>query len=310
MKSVILVFPGQGSQVMGMGQAFAETTAGRELLEQADDALGFGLGRLMKEGPLEELTLTSNAQPALLVAGILAFNYLIESVNMPIGEVAGLVAGHSLGEYTAVCAAGGMDFDSAVRLVRLRGEEMAKAKGGAMAAVLGLDPTAAEALAGTVAGSGIVLANDNSAGQQVFSGPEGAFGAFEDAAKVAGAKRVIRLNVSGAFHTPAMADAARAVGDYVAGKPLKDLEVGCVMNAAAVAESAAQNVATGLVAQVTGRVRWRESMVHAADAGVTQVVELGVGKVLAGLAGRCDARLSGVSLDSPAAIDAWLEAWA
>jgi [acyl-carrier-protein] S-malonyltransferase len=313
MKNVMLVFPGQGSQVVGMGVAFASTPAGKELLERADEALGFGLSRLMREGPLEELTLTQNAQPALLVSGMLAFNHLIHCAKKPVGAVAALVAGHSLGEYTAVCAAGGLGFEEAVRLVRLRGEAMARAEGGAMAAVLGLDSAAAEALAGVVAPSGVVLANDNSPGQQVFSGPAQAFADFEGAAKAAGAKRVIRLNVSGAFHTAAMEAAARAVRERIIGSEdhriigVGGLAVPCVMNVSAMAESEGAVVAENLVRQITGRVRWREGMIFAAEAGVDTVVELGVGKVLGGLAGRCDGRLRGVSLESPAGIEEWLE---
>lgn len=306
MKNVMLVFPGQGSQVVGMGQAFAATPAGKELLERADAALGFDLSRLMREGPLEELTLTSNAQPALLVAGMLAFNHLNSCVNEPLEEVVALVGGHSLGEYTAVCAAGGFSFEEAVKLVRLRGEEMAKAEGGAMAAVLGLDSAAAEALAGVVGRHGIVLANDNSAGQQVFSGPASAFVDFEAAAKTAGAKRVIRLNVSGAFHTEAMRPAAGAVTEGLRVSGCRDLKVPCVMNISARGEQVGAKVAENLVAQITGRVRWRESMVFAAEQGISSVVELGVGKVLSGLASRCDARLAGVSLESPEAVEAWV----
>ncbi|MBI1309183.1 MAG: acyltransferase domain-containing protein [Proteobacteria bacterium] len=313
-KNRVFVFPGQGSQVVGMGGAFAATQGGRELLEEADDVLGFGLSRLMAEGPLEELTLTQNAQPALLVAGMLAFNHLIKCVNKPLSEVAGYVAGHSLGEYTAVCAAGGMDFATALGCVRLRGQEMAAVRGGAMAAVLGLGSQDLR-VSGSQAG-GWVLANDNCPGQVVFSGPEEGFVAFEAAAKDAGAKRVLRLNVSGAFHTAGMRPAGEKVGEYLGFKGLKELVVPCVMNATAVAEREAEKVRAGLVAQVSSRVRWREGMMLVAEEGTrneergsegkVEVVELGVGKVLAGLAGRCDGRLVGVSLEAPGEVEEWL----
>lgn len=307
MKNVMFVFPGQGSQVVGMGQAFAATPAGKELLERADAALGFDLSRLMREGPLEELTLTENAQPALLVSGVLAFNHLISCVKKPVGEVAALVGGHSLGEYTAVCAAGGLDFEDAVRLVRLRGEAMATAEGGAMGAVLGLTEDGMLGLGEALGASGWVIANDNSPGQVVISGPARHFEVAEAAAKTAGAKRVIRLNVSGAFHTAAMVPAAEAVAEALRVSGSQDLRVPCVMNFTARPECVGAKVVENLVAQITGRVRWRESMLFAAEQGVTQVVELGVGKVLGGLAGRCDARLSGVSLDTPEAVESWVK---
>lgn len=290
-----------------MGQAFAAEKPERHLFEEIDDALEMRLFRLMQEGPLDELTLTQNTQPALLACGAVALHYLLRVSGKRIDELAAFVAGHSLGEYTAVHAAGGMNAPTAARLVRLRGETMATVHGGAMVAVLGLTPDAAEGLVE----DGITFANDNAAGQSVFSGFMGGETqkqAFEARVKEAGGKRCIWLNVSGPFHTPAMRPAAEAVGSFLAAHPLKDLRVPCLMNATATPCQTAAEVATNLQAQVTGRVRWRESMVWAAEHGVTQVVELGAGSVLSGLAKRCDARLAGVSLDSPAAMDAWLNA--
>jgi [acyl-carrier-protein] S-malonyltransferase len=305
MKKRVFVFPGQGSQVVGMGADFRHDAAGRALFEAADEAIGFNLSRLMLEGPAEELTLTQNAQPALLVTGLAALDYLLRQAGKPVAEMASFVAGHSLGEYTAVAAAGGLSLDDAVRLVRVRGMAMSKAEGGGMSAILGLEPAIAEKVA---AQNGVVLANDNAVGQVIFSGPLDALTKAEEAAKVAGAKRCLRLNVSGPFHTPAMRGAAEAVRDELAQMGVKDLQVGCMMNASAKVEMQSAVVAEGLVAQVTGRIRWREGMMALAEMGVEEVVELGVGKVLSGLASRCDARLTGVSLDSRAAVDAWLEA--
>jgi [acyl-carrier-protein] S-malonyltransferase len=302
----MFVFPGQGSQSVGMGQAFLAGAPERELLESVEDALKFKLGKLMAEGPLDELTQTQNTQPALMVCGAMACQYLLRTVRQPIQNMAACVAGHSLGEYTAVHAAGGLAAPTMARLVRLRGEEMAKVKGGAMVAVLGLVPEAAAALES----DGITFANDNASGQAVFSGflgGEPQKQAFEAAAKAAGAKRCMWLNVSGPFHTPNMKPAAEAVAAFLAAHPLQPLAVPCMMNATATAEHTPTAVQTALPAQVAGRVRWREGMVAAANAGITQVVELGAGKVLAGLASRCDARLTGIALDTPAAIDAWLE---
>lgn len=304
MKKRVFVFPGQGSQAVGMGADFRQDAAGNALFEAADEAIGLNLSRLMLEGPAEELTLTQNAQPALLVTGFAALDYLVRQAGKPIAEVADFVAGHSLGEYTAVAAAGGLNVADAVRLVRVRGLAMSKAEGGGMSAILGLEPVVAEKVA---AENGVVLANDNAVGQVIFSGPIDALAKAEEAAKAAGAKRCLRLNVSGPFHTPAMRGAAEAVREELAQMGVKDLQVGCMMNASAKVETQGAVVADGLVAQVTGRIRWREGMIALAEMGVEEVVELGVGKVLSGLASRCDGRLRGVSLDSRAAADAWLE---
>ena len=300
-----LVFPGQGSQTTGMGQDFAADGACKELFERADEALGFGLSKLMWAGDANELTQTQNAQPALLVCGLVALEYLKKQTCLRVEEIAGFVAGHSLGEYTAVAAAGGMDFETAVKLVRLRGQAMVDSGvAGSMSAILGLEANVAEKIA---AETGVVFANDNSAGQAIFSGAVDKLAVAEEAAKAAGAKRALRLNVAGPFHTPEMKPAAEKVGEFLQVNPLKDLVIPCVMNATAQPKQVGADVADGLVAQVTSRVRWRESMMYVAEQGVTQVVELGVGKVLGGLTSRCDGRLSGVSLENRAGVDAWLE---
>lgn len=308
MNKLCFAFPGQGSQVPGMGKDFAEEAFARELFEQADDALGFGLTKLMGGEDAETLTRTENAQPALLVCGLVALEYLKRQAGKSVAEMAAFVAGHSLGEYTAVAAAGGMDFATAVRLVRLRGEAMRDCgQAGSMSAILGLEPEVADKVARE---AGVVFANDNAPGQAIFSGPVEALAKAEEAAKAAGAKRALRLNVSGPFHTPVMTGAAGEVRAFLQNHPLRDLSVPCVMNASAAPKQASGEVAEGLVAQVTGRVRWRESMVFMADKGVERVVELGVGKVLTGMASRIDARLSGVSLASRAEVDAFVESLA
>lgn len=304
-KDTVFVFPGQGSQTLGMGSDFANDTACRELFERADEALSFGLSKLMWGSEAAELTLTQNAQPALLVSGLAALEYLKKQAGLPVEKLAAFVAGHSLGEYTAVAAAGGLSFENAVKLVRLRGQAMAGsgAEGG-MSAILGLEPEVADKVARE---AGVVFANDNSVGQAIFSGELAKLAVAEEAAKAAGAKRALRLNVSGPFHTPVMKPAAERVAEFLKTSPLRELVVPCVMNASAEARTKAEAVAEGLVAQVTGRVRWREGMIQLAEQGVTQVVELGVGKVLTGLAGRCDARLTGISFENREAIDTWLE---
>lgn len=289
-----------------MGKDFAEESFAKELFEQADDALSLGLTKLMWGDDAAVLTQTENAQPALLVCGLVALEYVKRHSGKSVAELAACVAGHSLGEYTAVAAAGGMDFETAVKLVRLRGEAMRDCgQQGSMSAILGLEPEVADTVARE---AGVVFANDNAPGQAIFSGPVAALEKAEEAAKAAGAKRALRLNVSGPFHTPVMTGAAGEVRDYLQSHPLRDLAVPCVMNVHAAGKQAAGEVAEGLVAQVTGRVRWRESMMYVAEQGVEQVVELGVGKVLTGMAARCDARLSGISLANRAEVDAFLQA--
>ncbi len=289
-----------------MGKDFAEESFAKELFEQADDALGFGLTKLMWGEDAAALTQTENAQPALLVTGLVALEYLKRQSGKTVAELVACVAGHSLGEYTAMAAAGGMDFETAVKLVRLRGEAMRDCgQEGSMSAILGLDPEVVDKVAKE---SGVVFANDNGPGQAIFSGPVAALEKAEEAAKAAGAKRALRLNVSGPFHTPVMTGAAGEVRDFLKSHPLRELEVPCVMNVHASGKMAPDEVAEGLVAQVTGRVRWRESMMYVAEQGVDTVVELGVGKVLTGMASRCDSRLTGVSLSNRAEVDAWVAA--
>ncbi|PZP40038.1 MAG: [acyl-carrier-protein] S-malonyltransferase [Pseudomonas fluorescens] len=303
---IALVFPGQGSQTIGMGQDFNNDAASREMFERADEALGFKLSELMWNGDAEELTRTENAQPALLVCGLVALDYLKRQAGVGVEGLAAYVAGHSLGEYTAVAAAGALEFEQAVKLVRLRGQAMLRSGAkGSMSAILGLEPEVADKVASE---NGVVFANDNSPGQAIFSGDIDALAKAEDAAKAAGAKRAMRLNVSGPFHTPGMQPAAKEVHEYLVANGLKPLAIDCVMNASAQPAREVEAVLEGLVAQVTSRVRWREIMGYVAEQNVTQVVELGVGKVLTGLASRCDARLGGVSLTTRAEVDAWLEA--
>ncbi len=300
-----LLFPGQGSQTVGMATGFMAHSATRDLFELADDTLGMGLSRLMREGPEDELRQTANAQPALLLAGYVAAIYLMHHLNKPLEHIAPYVVGHSLGEYTAVTIAGGMDLPTALKLVRLRGETMAKAVplgAGGMTAVMGLD---ADVLQNIAKESGVFIANDNGGGQVILSGPLDGLSRAEDAAKAAGARKTIRLNVAGPFHTPAMQPAADAVKDFLQSHPLHPLTVPVVMNATAQPAHTPDNVAANLVRQITSPVRWRESMIVLAEAGVTACLELGVGKVLTGLAPRCDPRLSAISLDSPEAIEQW-----
>jgi len=280
---VVWVFPGQGSQSVGMaGDLWAEPAL-KDTFEEASDALGQNVVALMRDGPQELLNQTENAQPALLVAGVAAARWRQHTRD---GEQPVVVAGHSLGEYTAACVAGALGFADAVQLVRARGLAMAavgQRVPGGMSAVLGLEVDALEAVA---AAHGVVLANDNAAGQGVLSGPLAALEAAEAAAKAAGAKRVVRLAVSGAFHSPSMAPVAEEISALLVGMAVGDPQVPVLSNATAQPMGTAAEVRAGLVAQIVGRVRWREINILLKNAAVGPVVELGPGRVLSNLAQR------------------------
>ncbi len=307
--NTIFMFPGQGSQGLGMHQGWLSSAAARAVLAEANEALGFDLGKMMGEGSdAATLTRTENAQPALLVVGLMAKMALEEATGKKLKELGKYVAGHSLGEYTAVAAAGGLGVADAVHLVRLRGEAMAQAAAGGMSAVLGLKPEVIEKVLGQHAD--VWFANDNCEGQAVISGTLEALPAVEEVLKAAGAKRVLRLPVGGAFHTPLQQGAAAAVAAALVGQTLAPLQLPCLMNYTAQLHEKEDEVKDNLVQQITGRVRWREGLQRAASMGVTQVIELGCGKVLAGLAPRCDSRLQPASLQGYEELLRWLEATA
>jgi [acyl-carrier-protein] S-malonyltransferase len=273
------IFPGQGSQAVGMGSALAEASAvARELFQEVDEALGQNLARLMAEGPPEELMLTENAQPAIMANAIATLR--VSGISV---EKARFVAGHSLGEYTALCAAETFDVATTARLLKLRGRAMQAAVPvgeGAMAALLGLGLEAAQAVAGEAAqGEVCTVANDNDPGQVVVSGHKGAVERSLEIAKAKGAKRALLLPVSAPFHCPLMQPAAeameKALGDADVRPPLVTLYAN--VTAAPVDDPA--EIRRLLVDQVTGMVRWRESVFTMAEAGVTHFVEFG-GKVL------------------------------
>lgn len=300
------VFPGQGSQAVGMGKALAEAyPAAREVFDEVDAALGQPLSQVMWDGPIETLTLTENAQPALMAASIAAVRALAAE-GAPLAAWASFAAGHSLGEYSALCAAGALSVTDAARLLRLRGQAMQAAApvgAGAMAAVLGLDLDAVEAVArdASAAAGGAVCeaANDNAPGQVVLSGAKEAIDAAIGIAKQKGAKRALPLPVSAPFHCAMMAPAAEKMAEALAGAQIKAPAKPIVSNVKAGPTEDPDEIRKLLVAQVTGRVRWRESVAWMADAGVTSLVELGAGKVLSGLAKRIDGRLSAFSVQTP-----------
>ena len=284
------IFPGQGSQAVGMGKALADaSTTAREVFQEVDDALGQNLFRLMSEGPEDQLTLTANAQPAIMANAMAVLRVLEREGGIRLTDKADFVAGHSLGEYTALCAAGAIDLATTARLLRIRGDAMQAAVPvgvGAMAALLGADLTKAQAIADAAAeGEVCTVANDNDPTQVVISGARAAIERAIAIAKDHGAKRGILLPVSAHFHCPMMQPAAdameKALADVAIQAPLVPLYAN--VTAAPVADPA--TIRTLLVEQVTGMVRWRESVAAMGEAGVTDFVELG-GKVLAGMVKR------------------------
>ncbi|EKE78184.1 S-malonyltransferase [Oceanibaculum indicum P24] len=306
------VFPGQGSQAVGMGKELAEAyPAAREVFDMVDEALGEKLSALIFDGPLETLTLTENAQPALMAVSVAAVRALESVTGKQLAAMGHFVAGHSLGEYSALAAARSLELEDAARLLRLRGQSMQKAVpvgAGAMCAMLGVEIELAREIAAEAAEDQVCdIANDNGGGQVVLSGDKAAVERAVAIATAKGVKRSVMLPVSAPFHCTLMAPAADAMGQALAEISLQKPSIPVIANVSAQAETDPANLRQLLVQQVTGMVRWRESMVHAADQGVTQLVELGAGKVLTGLAKRIDPRLEGVAIGAPAAIEAFAE---
>ena len=308
----IFVFPGQGSQRSGMGVDLAEAFgAARGVFEEVNDALGEDLFGLMRDGPEDQLTLTQNAQPALMASSIAVLRVLETESGRPIGDMASMVAGHSLGEYSALVAAGALPVDVTARLLRLRGQAMQEAVPvgeGAMAAVLGLEVDAVTAIAAEASSAGVcAVANDNSPGQVVVSGAVAAVERAAELAKEQGAKRAMMLPVSAPFHCPMMQPAAERMAAALETTTLATPSVPVITNVTAAPESVPETLRANLVDQVTGTVRWRESMAGLQGHNVGTVVELGTGKVLSGLVRRIDRELEAISVESPADVEAFLK---
>jgi [acyl-carrier-protein] S-malonyltransferase len=306
--TIALTFPGQGSQAVGMGKALAEAyPEARAVFAEVDEALGEPLSRILFEGPLDTLTLTENAQPALMAVSLAALRVL-EARGARLGGNIAYVAGHSLGEYSALAAAGSFSVTDAARLLRTRGRAMQQAVPvgeGAMAALIGLDYEAAKSVAEEAAeGAVCATANDNAPGQVVVSGAKAAVERAVEIAKAKGAKRAILLPVSAPFHCALMAPAAEVMAEALAAVAIKAPAVPLVANVTARPESDPAAIRRNLVDQVTGMVRWRESISWLAGDGVTLFAEVGVGKVLSGLAKRIADGAETLSVGTPADIDA------
>lgn len=306
--STAFTFPGQGSQAVGMGRALADAfPEARSVFAEVDDALGEKLSTLIWEGPEETLTLTANAQPALMAVSVAAVRAL-EARGIALRDHAAFVAGHSLGEYSALAAAGSLSVGDTARLLRLRGNAMqaAVAPGvGAMAALLGLDLDAARTVAAEAAGDEVcATANDNAPGQVVVSGHKAAVERAIQIAKGHGARRAVLLPVSAPFHCPLMAPAADAMAEALASVAIAEPAVPLVANVLARPITDPAEIRARLVEQVTGTVRWRESVEWLAGDGVDLFVELGSGSVLTGLAKRIAKGAQGIAAGTPDEIDA------
>ena len=313
--TVAFTFPGQGSQSVGMGRDLADAfPEARRVFEEVDDALGEKLSKLIWEGPEETLTLTANAQPALMAVSLAAMRAL-EARGFSLKDKVAYVAGHSLGEYSALAAAGFVSVADAARLLRIRGNAMQAAVPpgeGAMAAIIGLEQPDVEAACAEAAQGGAVcqVANDNGGGQLVVSG---ARAAVELAAKLCtekGAKRALMLQVSAPFHSALMAPAAEAMREALAGVARHAPSVPVVSNVTVAPTSDPDEITRSLVAQVTGRVRWRETVEWFAGNGVATLYEIGAGKVLSGLARRINRDVAVGAVGTPADVDAALAALA
>jgi [acyl-carrier-protein] S-malonyltransferase len=305
--SIAFLFPGQGAQTIGMGRDLAEAyPAARAVFDEVDDALGERLSSLIWEGEQDDLTLTRNAQPALMATSMAVMAALkAEGVEV---TAAAYVAGHSLGEYSALAAAGALGLGDAARLLRLRGEAMqaaVPAGEGAMAALLGLDFEAVTAIAAEAAGDGVcAAANDNDPAQVVISGDRAAVERAVEIAKVQGAKRAVMLPVSAPFHCSLMQPAAEAMAAALSEVAFHAPKVPLVGNVTAEASTDPDAIRARLVEQVTGRVRWRESVGFMAANGVTETWEIGAGKALSGMVKRIDRAVETRTVGTPAEVQA------
>ena len=306
------VFPGQGSQAVGMGKDLADAFApAREVFEEVDDTLGQKLSKLMFDGPADDLTLTENAQPALMAVSLAVVRLLEREGGLDIAKSCTFVAGHSLGEYSALAAAGSFTLADTARLLKARGQAMQKAVPvgeGAMAALLGVDLDMAREIAEQAAqGEVCAPANDNATGQVVLSGAAAAIERAIEIAPDKGARRAMKLPVSAPFHCALMQPAADVMAEELARVEPKQPAVPLVANVTAQAVSDPATIRDHLVEQVTAMVRWRESGLYMKEQGVDTLVEIGAGKVLTGLTRRIDGELTGLAVGTPEEIENFLK---
>lgn len=304
-----LIFPGQGSQIVGMGKDLSEKFASaKEVFQKVDDILGVNLSKIMFEGPSDELTKTQNAQPALMAVSIAITTILEKEFGKKVENLCKFVAGHSLGEYSALCAAGALSLEDTAKLLQIRGSSMAKCgenTQGAMAAILGVEIEVAEEIAKLAKGEGEVcqVANDNSVGQIVISGSKTAIDKALNIAKEKGAKRAIALPVSGAFHSELMNEAAQIMAKALTQIEVKSPKIPVIANVTATIVNDPNQIKDLLAKQITGSVRWRETMLLLEANNIEKVIEIGSGKVLSGLVGRTCKNVSSSSIGNIAEIE-------
>ena len=308
------VFPGQGSQAVGMGKRLAEASpTAREVFEEVDDALGQKLTKLMFEGPQEELTLTANAQPALMAVSVALVRTLEKDGGKRLADGGAYVAGHSLGEYSALTAAGAIQLADAARLLRLRGEAMQAAVPvgeGAMAALLGMELDAAQQVVSDASEIGVcAIGNDNAAGQVVVSGATAAVERAVELAKERGVRKAVMLDVSAPFHCPLLQPAADAMAEALATVVIDEPVVPLIANVTAAPVSDPEEVKRLLVEQVTATVRWRECVLAMKELGVETLAEMGEGKVLSGMVRRIDRDMKAMPVQGPEDLESLLAAW-
>jgi len=305
------LFPGQGSQKVGMGKDLADAFApARHVFQEVDDALSQKLSKLMWEGPEADLTLTENAQPAIMAHSMAVLRILEKEMGLDVAKQAYLVAGHSLGEYSALCAAGAFTLADTARLLKTRGQAMQSAVPvgeGGMTALIGADIEQAEEVAKEAAAAGgvCVVANDNAPGQVVISGTMDALARAGEIAKAKGIKRAMPLAVSAPFHSPLMQPAADRMAEELAKVTIRPLSVPVLANVTAREAVNPDHVRQLLIEQVTSRVRWRESIAALRDLTVDTTVEFGGNKVLTGMVKRIDKELANITLDTPADLEAF-----
>ena len=310
-KKVVFQFPGQGSQAVGMGSVMAAAHGeARHVFDEVNEALGEDLFAIMRDGPYDAIRLTRNAQPALFATSMAALAVLTAKTGRPAATLADFTAGHSLGEYAALAAAGSISIADGARLLRLRGDAMQNAVAvgeGAMAAILGADEALITEIVTEAGDVGVVqLANDKAPGQIVISGRAVAVDRAMESARGKGVRRVIKLPVSAPFHCDLMAPAAKVMAAALSDVSFADAAQPVICNVTAAGEQNADALKTNLITQITGRVRWRESLMALDAAGVSVFVEIGTGKVLSGLVKRTLSDKTIVNLDSPDDLDAVL----
>jgi len=310
---IALLFPGQGSQTVGMGKELAsQFPAAKAVFDEVDSALSQKLSTIIFEGPQETLTLTENAQPAIMATSIAALRVMQQELGFDVAKEAAFVAGHSLGEYSALCAAGVLSLSDTARLLKLRGQSMQQAvpQGqGAMAALIGADLPQAEMVAKEAAqGEVCTVANDNAPGQVVISGHKAAIDRAIVIAKEQGIKRALLLEVSAPFHCPLMAPAASVMKEALAKVNFAAPCAAVVANVIAAAESNPDKLRELLVQQVTGVVRWRESIHYLKAQGVTKAIEIGAGKVLSGMVKRIEPEIECSNIGVPADLTSMIKA--